>query len=118
VILTTACNPQGWTAIVFSDIGHPICSTYGDDSTMLAALRNMLKHSSIHVNGYLEKYVAENNPRETKTLAGVDYSQSYPMDQSAEYADQIHSSLKWYIVPQTIMVLRKRLLLTRWISDT
>lgn len=76
-VITTACNPDGWTAVIFiKHSGYPIYSTHGGDPTVVAALRNMLKHTSEKVEDKFDHFREGDVYHDRETSTGIEFKVS------------------------------------------
>jgi hypothetical protein len=75
VTLTTVYESGVWIAVIYGRSGEPICSTLGQDTTAVAALRNMLKHTSerVALNGFVDDYLNKVDYHVNKTSAGTEH---------------------------------------------
>jgi hypothetical protein len=74
LVLTTACNDKGWTAVILDKTsGHPIYSTLGGDSTIVAALINMFEHTSELISDHFED-LQERLIHVGTSSTGIEYS--------------------------------------------
>jgi hypothetical protein len=61
--------------VAYGKSGYPICSTHGRDTTAVAALRNMLKHTSerIALSAFVDEFLNKPEMHDTTTSAGIEY---------------------------------------------
>jgi hypothetical protein len=61
--------------VAYTKSGYPICSTKGDDTTAVAALRNLLKHTSerIALSAFVDEFLNDVQMHDATTSAGIEY---------------------------------------------